>query len=217
MKCIVCGNEIKDNSLECPICGSKQLGTPIYNTQQFTDLQHQINNMHVSNPQQVDTNINNNYYGPSQPQSLVQQPMMQQPVQQVQQNNYYQPTGYINPIQNGYPYKPNPTRGKDIASIVLSGFGAYYALCVYAVISTGLQDFINKNLSDPKYAEILESKSTLTGCITWPLFLLPIITLLIVLSSRKTAKTTMNTIGLVASIIILAIGVISSCYIYNNL
>lgn len=221
MKCIVCGNEIKENSLECPICGSKQLGTPIYNTQQFTDLQHQINNMHISNSQKVDTNmnsnVNNNYYGPSQPQPMVQQPMMQQPVQQVQQNNYYQPTGYINPIQNGYSYKPNPTKGKDIAVLVLSGFGAYYALCVYAVISTGLQEFVNKNLSDPRYAEVIENKAALAGCITWPLFLLPIISLIIVSSARKKEKTTMNTIGLVASIIILAIGVISSCYIYNNL
>ena len=219
MRCIVCGNEIKDNSLECPICGSKQLGTPIYNTQQFTDLQHQINNMHINNNQQVENNnLNNNYYGPNQPQPMVQQPMMQQPVQQyVQQPTYSQPVGYINPIQNGYPYKPNPTKGKDIASVVLSAFGAYYSLCVYAVISKGLNEFISENLSDPKYAEVLESKAALTGCITWPLFLLPIISLILVLSARKTAKTKLNTIGLVASIIILGIGVISSCYIYNNL
>ena len=49
MRCIVCGNNIKDNLLECPICGSKQLGTPVYNTQQYTDLQHQINNIHINN------------------------------------------------------------------------------------------------------------------------------------------------------------------------
>ena len=49
MRCIVCGNNIKDNSLECPVCGTKQLGIPVYNTQQYTDLQHQINNMHINN------------------------------------------------------------------------------------------------------------------------------------------------------------------------
>lgn len=219
MRCIVCGNEIKDNSLECPICGSKQLGTPIYNTQQFTDLQHQINNMHINNTQQVDTNtnnnVNNNYYGPNQPQPMVQQPMYGQPT--YNQPTYSQPVGYINPIQNGYPFKPNPTKGKDIASLVLSGFGAYYSLCVFSVITTGLNEFISKNLSDPKYAEVLESKAALTGCITWPLFLIPIINLIIILSVRKTEKTKMNTIALVATLVILAIGVVSSCYIYNNL
>ena len=212
MRCIVCGNEIKENSLECTICGSKQLGTPIYNTQQFTDLQHQINNMHINN--NPETEVQNNYYGVNQPQPMVQQPMMQQPVQQ---NNYYQPTGYINPMQNGYSIKPNPTKGKDIAGLILSGFGIYYSLCVFSVVSSGIKEFIEKNLSDPKYAEILESKEAITGCITWPLFLVPIVSLLIIMSARKISKNTINTLSLIFSIITLVVGIVSSFYIYNNL
>lgn len=203
MKCIVCGNDIKDGLLECPICGSQQLSTPIYNTQQFTNIQHQINNMHLNNNYQQPTQIDNNYYGPNQPQPMVQQPM------------FSNSSGYINPVQNSYPV--NPTKKKDVACLIINGFGAYYVLCIFSIIMTGINEFIEKNLSDPKYAEVLNNNGALTACITWPLFLLPIISLILSLSSRKIVKNKLNSIGLISSVVILSIGVISFCYIYTQL
>ena len=200
MKCIVCGNDIKENLNECPICGSQQMGAPVYNTQQYSNLQHQINNMH----------INNNQQPVSQPQPVVQP----QPISSYQQPIYSSQYMYSNQYTK-------PTTGRDVISLLANLCGFFWSACTLLIIASGIDEFRAKLIEElsknDQYKDMANNPKSMTLYITCLIFIPGIIAFLTSFSSRTVKKTTLNTFNFLASILVLAVAVFSTWYLYNNL
>lgn len=200
MKCIVCGNDIKEGLTDCPICGSKQMGAPIYNTQQYSNLQHQINNMHVNNNEQVSTP--NNYYGYNQP-----RPMQQQPFSGVK------------PVYSSYVQNYKSTSGRDIIGLLSNIFGLMYSFSVLFTIFVRMDEFretMTETLTAQGYGDLLNNHAYIAFSATFVLFIAGAISFFTSLSSRSVRKTTLNTCNFIISLLVIGVGVFGAWFFYNN-
>ena len=214
MKCVICGNNIKEGLQECPICGSKQLTNPIYNTQQYDELQTQIQQTQAIDVEQINKRLQEQQF--QYQQTIPQQ--YQAPIQQ----NYYQPVNGQYQQSTFIPQQPQmmvkqKKSSKDIVSLISGIIGIYYLFNLIIVINGGINTFISENFSSPEYAEIVSKPLTLSLCMTWPLFLAPIFGLTFGFMGRKDSINKLNTFGIISGFVILAAGFVSTFYIYNYL
>ncbi len=223
MKCVICGNNIKEGLQECPICGSKQLSNPIYNTQQYDELQTQIQQTQAIDVEQINRKLQEQQMQYQQPiPQQFQQVPYQQPVQQQYQSNYQQM--YQNVYQQPM-FVPNPApipvvqkkSSFDIISTIVGCIGIFFAYGVITIISDGINEFIIENFSDPKYADFVSNPFSVAFSMTWVLFVPSIIGLIFGLKGRKITKNGLNTFGVISNSIVLAVGAVSLFYIYNYL
>lgn len=137
------------------------------------------------------------------PQVPYQMPMMSNIYQQQVMNNMY---------QYQVPQTKNSS-GLDIASFILFGLGGYYLLNILIIVSSGIDAFISEN----DLAEDLEmfSAGGKAFSVNWPLFVLPIIGLVLGFISRNRKATKQNLISIIGNAVILACGIISTVYFYT--
>lgn len=175
MKCIMCGNNIKDGISICPICGASQnINQAMYNNQYSTTVN---------------------------PNMMPQYTQYQQPI--------YANQMYYNNVNN------KKKTWMDIVSIICGCIGVYYLFCLFVIISSGLQSFINENFNTPDMIEILEEPLVAALCMTWPLFFAPIPGIIFGIIGRSKISNKLNIIGIISNVVCLCSGIITTIYIYN--
>ncbi len=188
MKCNICGNKIKDGSLQCNVCGA---------TVTQNDLQY-VHTVPIHQQYNNYNNLNENIQYNNQ----VQQPY----------NAQYNQSPIYAPVVD-----PNKKSGMDIASMIFGIFELYYLFCLISIINTGLNEFISENFVTAEQLELLENPTVAALCMTYPLLFFSIPGLILGIVGRKRKQNGMNIFGIISNVVSFIIGIGITYYIANNI